>query len=293
MQNLDSLPRLDLAASRRLAYELAAAPADSSGVYSSLDGSPMFLPSPARAALSPAGLLDAAMTWLGSPLGVATLTGLLLLLYGSVLWSARKGAIKRALAVAAQAAKEEAQRVELADLQTHNEHLVALLRTRDRYMVQYEAVSLLDEEPYAQWAKHTWKIIARNQLAMTKAVRPLLYADYRARVRVLSASYGSLPGPALAALREQLEWRAQPVVEAFAIDEKEETLVTSASLLDWIGSSSATVVPVATEVTSDDDLLGWLDTAQPVAAEATPAPMELYKKHQEQRNREVEELFES
>ncbi len=294
MQNVDSLLPLDPAASVRLAYELAAARADSSGLYSSLDGSPLLLPPPARASLPPAGLVDGLLTWFFSPLGVAIVAGLVLLLCGSLLWSARQGAIKRALAVATQTAKEEAEKVALATLQTHNEHLLALLRTRDRYMVQYEAVALLDEEAYAKWSKPTWKIIARNQLAMTEAVRPLLYADYRARVRVLSASYGTLPGPALAALREQLKWRAQPVVEAFAVDEPEEMLVMPVSLLDWMDTDSA--LPVATEVTSDNELLNWPNTVEPIATEAIPAPMELaaqYEKHREQRIREVDELFPS
>lgn len=120
---------------------------------------------------------------------------------------------------------------------------------------------------------------------MTKAVRPLLYADYRARIRILSETYGTGPGPALAHLKQQLQWTALPM-----------PLVEESDFL----TDSTDVIPME-EASAVTDVLALLDAANrsttvitPVAVETLVLPSELsarFDTHLDQRNREVEDLF--
>lgn len=71
-----------------------------------------------------------------------------------------------------------------------HEKLLALVRERDQLMCAYEAATLaLSEDELIEHERRDWKAFARNHLAMIAMVRPLVYADYRGRIQLLSVSW--------------------------------------------------------------------------------------------------------
>lgn len=97
--------------------------------------------------------------------------------------------------------KELQQRLQLLDTQRRYEALLPLLHARDRHLIEYHTLLPLEnnQQVLQRWRLNHWKEHARYQLALTEHVRPLCYADYRSRVRSLSPTYRTLPGPALRA----------------------------------------------------------------------------------------------
>lgn len=100
------------------------------------------------------------------------------------------------------------QAPELAKLPANYEHLLQLLRERDRLLQDYVASLSFSDEQYGEWNRANWKDYARNQLALMQAVRPLTYADYRNRIRILSPTFG-IVGPYRLASGWILESEAQ------------------------------------------------------------------------------------
>lgn len=195
----------------------------------------------------------ASTTW-----GLLTFCGVLVLAGLLLGWVVSRARAKAILAAVAKKAQEDAHLREVEQLRAHHKHLVTLLRERDRYMIQYEAVSLLSEQQYSEWNLASWKDIARNHLAMVRAVRPLVYADYRARVRALSPTYRNLPGPALQAW-QQAQQRSTALRSALLVDILAESSLRApapeADSLDWLlGEGSATPVaePMAKTAMADD-----------------------------------------
>lgn len=151
-----------------------------------------------------------------------------------VVWGLVEARFQAGKAAGAQVAREEAQRAETENLRAQHEHVLDLLRRRDRLVQQYIAVYTLSEQHYTEWERATWKEFARNQLAILQVVRPITYADYRDRILLLSPSYRrTLPGPALRAWEEA---RRVPICYALleeptAIPEgpaqQEEALITA------------------------------------------------------------------
>ena len=82
------------------------------------------------------------------------------------------------------------QASELAGLPADYEHLLERLRERDRLTLDYVAALDFSDEQYWEWHRATWKSFARNQLALIQAVRPVTYADYRNRIKILSPTAG-------------------------------------------------------------------------------------------------------
>ena len=77
-----------------------------------------------------------------------------------------------------------------AALLAQHQQLLALVRERDQLMCAYEAASLaLGEDELIEYERRDWKAFARNHLAMIAMVRPLVYADYRGRIQLLSVSW--------------------------------------------------------------------------------------------------------
>jgi hypothetical protein len=184
--------------------------------------------------------------------GVLVLAGLLL---G---WIISRTRVKANLAAVAKKAQEDAQAREVEQLRAHHEHLLTLLRERDRYMIQYEAVSLLNEKQYSEWNLAAWKDIARNHLAMVQAVRPLVYADCRARVRALSPTYRNLPGPALQAW-QQVQQSSTALRSARLVDIMAESSLLApepeGDSLDWLfgeESAKSAIEPIAKTAVTDN-----------------------------------------
>ena len=142
-------------------------------------------------------VLAQVVAWLESPPGVYLSIILLsiFLIWGGLafLHQGIEYAVKKSLATA------ELHRHEFLALQGQQVQLLALLQRRDALYQEYQQALLLPPTAYADWNKRNWKYFARNQLAITKTLRPLTYADYRARVRGLSPSIPLRPKLHLAA----------------------------------------------------------------------------------------------
>lgn len=82
------------------------------------------------------------------------------------------------------------QASEVAGRLADYEHLLERLRERDRLTLDYVAALDFSDEQYWEWHRATWKGFARNQLALIQAVRPVTYADYRNRIKILSPTAG-------------------------------------------------------------------------------------------------------
>jgi hypothetical protein len=117
--------------------------------------------------------------------------------------------------------------------------LLAVLRQRDRLMMDRQLLSS-DEVPADMrqwWEKRHWKEQARNQLALTAAVRPLLLSDYRSRVRALSPTYGQA-GTRLRALHDRQAYLSAQAVEA------ESAAQDELWLLEAIAAGAIVVFPL-------------------------------------------------
>lgn len=113
----------------------------------------------------------------------------------------RQYALRRA-ALAAGTAVVPVMVPATSNLAVEHEHLLNLLRQRDRLLLDYLSMKrpYIPTAAYEEWHERTWKAYAANRLALLQAVRPLVYADYRGCIVSLSPTFGTLPGPALRAL---------------------------------------------------------------------------------------------
>lgn len=162
-------------------------PTDSLHIASSLDSSLGVMLAdrigPPAVASQPDALAQA-VAWLESPVGVYLSIILLamFLIWGGLatLRESVAYAVKKAFATA------DFHRKAFFDLQAQQLHLMGLLQRRDALYQEYQQALLLPFAEYDDWNQRNWKSFARNNLAMTEAVRPLTYADYCARVRGLN-----------------------------------------------------------------------------------------------------------
>lgn len=242
MAALDSISPGDLLEIERAAARAAALRGDS--VYSQIDPSLSFPPLPMEAVTQ----TDSFTAFLATPWGFPVFCGVLVVVWFLGGWVMSKAGKKALLAAAAAKAKEEAQSLEVEQLRAQHEHLLTLLRKRDRYMLQYQAVVLLSPEHLTEWDRANWKEVARNQLAMIQAVRPVVYADYRAKIRALSTTRGNLPGAALQAWQDsRLMPSSEPLYTFLEPFEPAATVLEGESVIDYMVRTGTTEIPDFTD----------------------------------------------
>jgi hypothetical protein len=171
------------------------------------------------------------------------------------------------------------QASELTELSAKYEHLLALLRERDSLMLDYAAALSYSNEQYGEWNRVNWKTYARNQLALIQAVRPVTYADYRVRIKILSPTFG-LEMPYLKVTGWMLNSEAELRREA----------EQSASLLALFGdksTSEALLLPALPPVVEE------LLTAVPVEDAVQLSAIELRKRNRAKLRTHVPDLVDA